>query len=79
MSTVHNPSSAAAVNLRDLGCDSFSAKPRIGQRPMGPLEAGIHFVDAAERIGSVWPSIDSAGWSDELKGRQEVRGRWPAG
>jgi selenocysteine lyase/cysteine desulfurase len=37
---------------------------------MGPLEAGILFV-RAERIGSVWPSIVSAGWSDQLKGARK--------
>jgi selenocysteine lyase/cysteine desulfurase len=59
---------ASAVNLRDLGCDSFSASAH--KWPMGPLEAGILFV-RAERIGSVWPSIVSAGWSDELKGARK--------
>jgi selenocysteine lyase/cysteine desulfurase len=59
---------ASAVNLRDLGCDSFSASAH--KWPMGPLEAGILFV-RAERIGSVWPSVVSAGWSDELKGARK--------
>jgi len=34
---------------------------------MGPLEAGILYV-RAERIGEVWPSIVTAGWSDHLDG-----------
>src|SRR5262245_13400695 len=59
---------ASAVNLRDLGCDSFSASAH--KWPMGPLEAGILFV-RAERIGSIWPSIVSAGWSYELKGARK--------
>jgi selenocysteine lyase/cysteine desulfurase len=37
---------------------------------MGPLEAGILFV-RSERIGQLWPSIVSAGWSSELKGARK--------
>jgi isopenicillin-N epimerase len=59
---------ASDVNLRNLGCDSFSASAH--KWPMGPLEAGILFV-RAERIPSVWPSIVSAGWSDQLKGARK--------
>ena len=40
---------AGDVNLKDLGCDSYSASAH--KWPMGPLEAGILFV-RAERIGS---------------------------
>src|SRR5262245_56345339 len=56
---------AGEVNLKDLGCDSYSASAH--KWPMGPLEAGILFVRAG-RIGSLWPSIVSAGWSDGLVG-----------
>ena len=59
---------AGVVNLRDLGCDSFSAS--VHKWPMGPLEAGVLYV-RAERIRSVWPSIVSAGWSDQLKGARK--------
>src|SRR5262249_46502904 len=59
---------AGAVNLRDLGCDSFSASAH--KWPMGPLEAGILFV-RSERIGQLWPSIVSAGWSGALKGARK--------
>src|SRR3954447_645015 len=56
------------VNLKDLGCDSYSASAH--KWPMGPLEAGILFVRAG-RIGSLWPSIVSAGWSDKLEGARK--------
>ena len=59
---------AMEVKLKDLGCDSYSASAH--KWPMGPLEAGILFV-RAERIGSLWPSIVSAGWSDELEGARK--------
>jgi selenocysteine lyase/cysteine desulfurase len=55
---------ALDVNLRDLGCDSYSASTH--KWPMGPLEAGILYV-RAERIERLWPAIVSAGWSDGLK------------
>jgi selenocysteine lyase/cysteine desulfurase len=56
------------VNPKDLGCDSYAASAH--KWPMGPLEAGILFV-RSERIGQLWPSIVSAGWSDELKGARK--------
>jgi isopenicillin-N epimerase len=59
---------AGDVNLKDLGCDSYSASAH--KWPMGPLEAGILFVRAG-RIGSLWPSIVSAGWGDELEGARK--------
>jgi isopenicillin-N epimerase len=59
---------AMEVRLKELGCDSYSASAH--KWPMGPLEAGILFV-RAERIGSLWPPIVSAGWSDELKGARK--------
>jgi selenocysteine lyase/cysteine desulfurase len=59
---------ACEVNLRDLGCDSYSASAH--KWPMGPLEAGILFV-RSERIDQLWPAIVSAGWSDALKGARK--------
>jgi isopenicillin-N epimerase len=59
---------ASAVNLKDLGCDSYSASAH--KWPMGPLEAGVLFV-RSERIGQLWPSIVSAGWSDALDGARK--------
>jgi selenocysteine lyase/cysteine desulfurase len=59
---------AGDVNLKDLGCDSYSASAH--KWPMGPLEAGVLFV-RAERVAQLWPSIVSAGWSDGLKGARK--------
>jgi selenocysteine lyase/cysteine desulfurase len=59
---------AMDVNLKDLGCDSYSASAH--KWPMGPLEAGILFV-RSERIGQLWPAIVSAGWSSQLKGARK--------
>jgi selenocysteine lyase/cysteine desulfurase len=56
---------ASVVNVKDLGCDSYSASAH--KWPMGPLEAGILFV-RSERIGQLWPSIVSAGWSNAIDG-----------
>lgn len=56
------------VRPKDLGCDSYSASAH--KWPMGPLESGILFV-RSERIGQLWPSIISAGWSNELKGARK--------
>ena len=59
---------ASVVNVKDLGCDSYSASAH--KWPMGPLEAGVLFV-RSERIGQLWPSIVSAGWSDALDGARK--------
>jgi selenocysteine lyase/cysteine desulfurase len=56
---------ACHVDLRDLGCDSYTASAH--KWPMGPLEAGILYV-RAERIGQLWPAIVSANWSSTLQG-----------
>jgi isopenicillin-N epimerase len=53
------------IDLEDIGCDSFSASTH--KWLMGPLEAGVLYV-RAERVGEVWPSIVTAGWSDHLEG-----------
>ncbi len=60
---------ALDVNLRELGCDSYSGSAH--KWPMGPLEAGILYV-RAERIPQVWPSIVTAGWSDKLAGARKL-------
>ncbi|HUS07107.1 MAG TPA: aminotransferase class V-fold PLP-dependent enzyme [Bryobacteraceae bacterium] len=57
------------VNLRDIGCDSYSGSAHKWM--MGPLEAGVLFV-RGERIGNVWPSVVTAGWSEDLKGARKL-------
>jgi isopenicillin-N epimerase len=59
---------AIDVNLKETGCDSYSASAH--KFLMGPLEAGILYV-RAERIPAIWPSIVTAGWSENLKGARK--------
>ncbi len=59
---------AIDVNLRDIGCDSFSASAH--KWSMGPLEAGLLYVKAS-RHQELWPSIVTAGWSDNLVGARK--------
>lgn len=53
---------ASAINLRAVGCDSFSASAH--KWFMGPKEVGLLYVreSAQERI---WPSVVSYGWGDD--------------
>ncbi len=60
---------ALDVNLREIGCDSYSASAH--KWLMGPLEAGVLYV-RAERVPQIWPSIVTAGWSDHLKGARKL-------
>jgi len=59
---------ALDVNLREIGCDSYSTSAH--KWAMGPLEAGILYI-RAERIPQLWPSIVTAGWADNLKGARK--------
>jgi selenocysteine lyase/cysteine desulfurase len=59
---------ALDVNLRQMGCDSFSGSAH--KWLMGPLEAGVLYI-RAERIPQVWPSIVTAGWSDDVRGARK--------
>jgi selenocysteine lyase/cysteine desulfurase len=56
------------VDLKALGCDSYSGSAHKWM--MGPLEAGVLHV-TAERIAELWPSIVTAGWTNELKGARK--------
>ena len=60
---------ALDVNLRELGCDSYSASAH--KWLTGPLEAGLLYV-RTERLPEIWPSIVTAGWSEELKGARKL-------
>ncbi len=57
------------VDLKEIGCDSYSASTH--KWLMGPLEAGILFV-RADRVGEVWPSVVTVGWSDQIKGARKL-------
>jgi selenocysteine lyase/cysteine desulfurase len=59
---------ALGINLREIGCDSYSASAH--KWLMGPLEAGVLYV-RADRIPQIWPSMVTAGWSDNLKGARK--------
>jgi selenocysteine lyase/cysteine desulfurase len=54
---------ALRVNLRELGCDSYSASAH--KWFMGPKEAGLLYV-RAERIAEVWPNIVAPGWGVDV-------------
>lgn len=53
---------ALRVNLRELGCDSYSASAH--KWFMGPKEAGILYV-RAERVPEIWPNTVAPGWGDD--------------
>ena len=59
---------ALDVNLSEIGCDSYSASAH--KWLMGPLENGILWV-RGDRIPEIWPSIVTAGWSDNLRGARK--------
>jgi len=59
---------ALDVNLHDLGVDSYAGSAHKWM--MGPLEAGILYV-RAERIPQLWPSVVTAGWSENLVGARK--------
>ena len=50
---------ALDVNLRDLGCDSYSASAH--KWFVGPKEVGLLYV-RKERIDAIWPSTVAPGW-----------------
>ena len=52
---------ALHVNLRELGCDSYSASAH--KWFVGPKEVGLLYVQK-ERIPQVWPQVVAPGWGD---------------
>ena len=50
------------VNLRDLGCDSYSASAH--KWFLGPREVGLLFV-RKERIAEIWPNTVAPGWGED--------------
>ena len=59
---------ALDVNLSELAPDSYTASAH--KWAMGPLEAGLLYVKAS-RQKELWPSIVTAGWSDQLVGARK--------
>jgi isopenicillin-N epimerase len=57
------------VDVQALGCDSYTASAHKWM--MGPLEVGVLYV-RAPRLAEVWPSIVTAGWTNDLKGARRL-------
>jgi selenocysteine lyase/cysteine desulfurase len=55
---------ALDVNLRELGCDSYSASAH--KWFVGPKEVGLLFV-RQERIAEVWPNVVAPGWGNRVE------------
>ncbi|MCY3546757.1 MAG: aminotransferase class V-fold PLP-dependent enzyme [Gemmatimonadetes bacterium] len=53
---------ALDVDLRELGCDSYSASSH--KWFMGPKEAGVLYV-REDRIAGIWPNIVAPGWGSD--------------
>ena len=53
---------ALEVNLREMGCDSYSAS--VHKWFMGPKEAGLLYV-RDRRIPALWPATVAPGWGDD--------------
>ncbi len=60
---------ALEVNLREMGCDSYSASAH--KWFVGPKEVGLLYV-RQERIGEIWPSIVAPSWGHGVQ--PEVKG-----
>ncbi|MYG81519.1 MAG: aminotransferase class V-fold PLP-dependent enzyme, partial [Gemmatimonadetes bacterium] len=60
---------ALDVDLRELGCDSYSASAH--KWFTGPKEAGVLYVKE-DRIGEIWPNIVAPGWGNDAD--PDVRG-----
>lgn len=57
---------ALDVDLRDAGCDSFSASAH--KWFMGPREVGLLYV-RADRVEEIWPSIVAPSWGGAVEPR----------
>jgi len=55
---------ALNVNLRELGCDSYSASAH--KWFVGPKEVGLLYV-RQERIADVWPNVVAPGWGSKIE------------
>lgn len=55
---------ALPLNLREMGCDSYSASAH--KWFMGPKEAGAIYI-RQERIAEIWPSVVGVGWGNKVE------------
>lgn len=53
---------ACEINLRHLGCDSYSASAH--KWFLGPREVGLLYV-RSERIAEIWPNTVAPGWGED--------------
>ena len=60
---------ALNVNLRELGCDSYSASAH--KWFVGPKEVGLLYI-RQDRIADVWPNVVAPGWGSKVE--PQVRG-----
>ena len=54
---------AIDVNLKEIGCDSFSASAH--KWAVGPKEVGILYVKQ-DRIDDIWPNVVAPGWGTDI-------------
>ena len=52
------------VNLREIGCDSYSASAH--KWFVGPKEVGVLYV-REDRIPHIWPNVVAPGWGDDVE------------
>ncbi len=57
---------ALDVNLRDLGCDSYTGSAH--KWFLGPKEVGLLYV-RADRVAEIWPSIVAPSWGGDVAPR----------
>jgi selenocysteine lyase/cysteine desulfurase len=55
---------ALNINLRELGCDSYSASAH--KWFLGPREVGLLYV-RKERIAEIWPNTVAPGWGNDAE------------
>jgi len=55
---------ALKVDLRELGCDSYSASSH--KWLLGPKEVGILYL-RRDRIPDVWPNVVAPGWGNDVE------------
>jgi selenocysteine lyase/cysteine desulfurase len=55
---------ALEINLRSLGCDSYSASAH--KWFVGPKEVGLLYVKE-DRIGEIWPNVVAPGWGSGVE------------
>ena len=55
---------ALRVNVRDMGCDSYSASAH--KWFLGPREVGLLYV-RKDRITGIWPNTVAPGWGNDAE------------